>query len=180
MISATSFDIQVLDELDKDSASSPEGQYFVEVQVDGGEVIQSGDAQRVPVPRWKVERQLGRSPLSKKHSVAKYTGQGNDLLANGDEDYGHIESADKKAPRILIKLDLVSEDHAQFMKNVDEDALRLHSIKGLDGAQTMTGILEAFGVVLKNIVPIIDNFAGSHPVLNAAWILLSSAYKVRG
>ncbi|KZP27524.1 hypothetical protein FIBSPDRAFT_928050 [Athelia psychrophila] len=192
MISATSFDIQVLGKLDEKGPSA-EGKYFIVLKVGEDKEIESGDAMlREPGPGWKVEqpfqfdvgsainieifRRGGLGRLSLKHSVAKYTGQGIDLLANDHELV--IESADKKAPSISIKLDLVVEDHAKFMEAVDKDTQRLHNVKGADGAQKATDILGPLGIVLQKIVPIIDQFAGSHPVLNAAWIVLSSAYKV--
>ncbi|KZP08807.1 hypothetical protein FIBSPDRAFT_994659 [Athelia psychrophila] len=171
----------------------------------------------------------------KKYFVAKYTGLGIDLLANGEElgtfrpsnidrkgnafsgisylDEGVIgaegkvqdvdgdrggrrstdercadhgltnESGDPVALRISIKLDLIFEEHAEFMKTVDEDMLRLAKINGAGGAQVATGIGGQLGTVLQKIVPIINTFAGvhimqTHPILNAAWAVLSSVYKL--
>ncbi|KZP08805.1 hypothetical protein FIBSPDRAFT_900962 [Athelia psychrophila] len=190
MISAKSFDIQVLDKMD-------EGKYFIVLKIGEDKEIESEEAlPRKLGPGWKAEHSFvltfgisqfyvwseinmeifHKSPKlwSRKHSVAKYTGLGIDLLANDHQLV--IEPVDK-GPRISIELDLDAvEGHVQLMRALDEDMGRLTKLKGADAVQTVI----TFGAVLNNIVPIVDKFTGSHPVLNAAWIVLSSAYKVRG
>ncbi|KZP15044.1 hypothetical protein FIBSPDRAFT_935419, partial [Athelia psychrophila] len=51
-------------------------------------------------------------------------------------------------------------------------------VKGADAAQGATTAVTSIGAMLKAMVPVIDNFAGSHPILNGAWIVFSSAYKI--
>ncbi|KZP29070.1 hypothetical protein FIBSPDRAFT_947076 [Athelia psychrophila] len=84
----------------------------------------------------------------------------------------------KVGPRMSIQLDLEVESHIDFMKIVDEDVARLTAVKGADAADTVTTIAGKFAAVLQKIIPIVDDLASAHPLPNAAWIVLSSAYKV--
>lgn len=99
-------------------------------------------------------------------------------------------------PRISIQLNLETESHIDFMKTVDEDAARLKTIRGADGSQAAITVAGNFAAILQKIVPIVDDFASvsrsifeygtvseylgiqTHPIMKAAWIVLSSAYKV--
>ncbi|KZP14694.1 TPR-like protein, partial [Athelia psychrophila] len=113
----------------------------------------------------------------KKYIVAEFNGKGVDLLDNSTEHEMRAESGDSVDSRISVRLDYSSESHAEFMKAVDGDMSRI-GVQGSDAAQTTMPIAGQLGTVLQKIVPIVDQFAGSHPVLNAAWTVLSAAYKV--
>lgn len=77
------------------------------------------------------------------------------------------------AQRISIKLDLVFEDHAEFMKTVDEDTLHLAKVNGADAAQTIVGQL---GTVLQKMVPIIDSFAAVSPSSSLSRIIIEVSH----
>ena len=62
--------------------------------------------------------------------------------------------------RISIKLDLLLESHADFMKTVDKDIMRLTKVKGAGVAQNATNLGSQLVAVLEKMVPVIDNFAG--------------------
>ncbi|KZP04727.1 hypothetical protein FIBSPDRAFT_940839, partial [Athelia psychrophila] len=81
--------------------------------------------------------------------------------------------------RLAVKFDLITKSHADFMKVVDEEISQLEKFKGADAAQLATTIGSKMGAVLVAIVPVIDKFASAHPLLNVAWTVLSSAYKVK-
>ncbi|KZP14714.1 TPR-like protein [Athelia psychrophila] len=160
--------------------------HFYIYYVNGKEVCTSQRKTREPPPRWKEQKRLivifrqsllaKRFPV-KKYIVAEFNGKGVDLLDNSTEHEMRAESGDSVASRISVRLDYSSESHAEFMKAVDGDMSRI-GVQGSDAAQTTMPIAGQLGTVLQKIVPIVDQFAGSHPVLNAAWTVLSAAYKV--
>ncbi|KAF7983531.1 hypothetical protein HWV62_21088 [Athelia sp. TMB] len=121
---------------------------------------------------------VGQRIPGKKTLVAECMARGIDLL---DTDAIHelTNEADKKiSPHIVVKLDAALEPRADFMEMVKRDMARLAMIQSADGARSMNAFDEQLGIVLQNIVPIIDSFASTHSVFDLAWIALSSAYKV--
>ncbi|KZP29079.1 hypothetical protein FIBSPDRAFT_927169 [Athelia psychrophila] len=174
-----------------------EADHFIIVYVDGNEVLRSDRTPREPPPHWKVQKglrfdvsstikiviyrrslSLKRVPL-KKNFVAEYSGLGSELL-DKDIDHELVDMAGHKVgPSMSIQLDLEIESHIDFMKTVDEDVARLTTVKGADTADTVITIAGKLATVLQKIVPIVDDFASTHPVMKAAWVVLSSAYKVQ-
>ncbi|KAF7976885.1 hypothetical protein HWV62_5427 [Athelia sp. TMB] len=118
-----------------------------------------------------------RLPL-KKYLVAEFRGQGIDLFDDNTEHELANEAGEKIAPHIAIKVNATIESRLAFMEIVDRDVARLAKVEGVGGVQLTTTIGGSIGTVLQTIVPIIDNFANTHPVLHLVWIVLSSAYKV--
>ena len=69
------------------------------------------------------------------------------------------EAGEKLPVRISIKLDLLLESYADFMKTVDKDMMRLTKVKGAGAAQNATNLGAQIVAVLEKIVPVIDSFA---------------------
>ncbi|KZP07514.1 TPR-like protein [Athelia psychrophila] len=195
MISITSLDVQVIGELTKQSPSLHPDHFFI-FYVNGKDVCRSQRKAREPPLQWKEEKRFRldfastirivifrRSLLAKrfpmkKYIVAEFNGTGIDFLDNSIEHEMRSESSDSVKSRISVRLDYSLESHMQFMKAVDEDISRIGKVPGFDAAQAATTIAGQLGTVLQKIVPIVDEFAGAHPILYAAWTVLSSAYKV--
>ncbi|KZP14751.1 TPR-like protein [Athelia psychrophila] len=195
MISITSLDVQVVGDLIKQSPSLHADHFFI-FYVNGKDVCRSQRKPREPPPQWKSQKRFlfdfastirivifRRSLLAKrfpmkKYVVAEFNGMGIDFLDNGTEHEMTAESSDNVKSRISVRLDHSLESHVQFMKAVDEDMSRIGKVPGSDAAQAATTIAGQLGTVLQKIVPIVDEFAGAHPILYAAWTVLSSAYKV--
>lgn len=98
--------------------------------------------------------------------------------------------------RLAVKFDLVKESHSELMKTVDVAISHLTQFKGSEAALMATTTGATLGTVLQAIVPVInqsaavgssnfyrgalmENLQQAHPMLTGAWIVLSSAYKVR-
>ncbi|KAF7983536.1 hypothetical protein HWV62_21098 [Athelia sp. TMB] len=121
---------------------------------------------------------VGQRIPGKKTLVAECMARGIDLL---DTDAIHEltnEAGEKISTHIVVKFDAAIEPRADFMEMVNQDMARLAMIQSADGARSMNAFDEQLGIVLQNIVPIIDSFASTHSDLNLTWIALSSAYKV--
>ncbi|KZP14698.1 hypothetical protein FIBSPDRAFT_1048609 [Athelia psychrophila] len=194
MICVTSLDLQVVGDLIKESSCLLEDHFFI-LYVNEKKVFKSQRKTREPPPRWKEQKPfrfdlsstirivifrqsfLARVP-GKKNMVAEFNGKGVDLLDNITEHEMRTKSGVSVDWRISVRLDYSSESHAEFMKAVGEDISRIGKVPGSDAAQAVTTIAGQLGTVLEKIVPIVDQFAGTHPIFYAAWTVLSSAYKV--
>ncbi|KZP14725.1 TPR-like protein [Athelia psychrophila] len=185
MISVTSLDLQVVGDLIKESSCLLEDHFFT-LYVNEKEVFKSQKKAREPPPRWKEQKPLivifrqsflARVP-GKKNMVAEFNGTVVDLLDNSAEHEMRTKSGVSVDWRISVRLDYSSESHAEFMKAVGEDISRIGKASGGDAAHAATTVTGHLGTVLEKIVPIVDKFAGTHPILYAAWTVLSSAYKV--
>ncbi|KAF7980707.1 hypothetical protein HWV62_37169 [Athelia sp. TMB] len=89
----------------------------------------------------------------------EYTGRGLDLFDSALSYKLRNEVGDLLPARISIKLDLVPEAHADFMRTIDSEMKRLNTVKGSGTAQHATDLGMQIGAVLQKIVPVIDNFA---------------------
>ncbi|KZP09136.1 hypothetical protein FIBSPDRAFT_938652 [Athelia psychrophila] len=187
-ISASSIDVRALGDSPEPSKTQKLTHMFV-LKIDGGKVFESEKVPRESL-EWKELKKFHFTPSSnieiaiyrksralgwrKPVLVGEYTGRGMDFL---DATQELVEKSGDS--RLAVKFDLVAESHEDFMKAVDEEMLQLAKIKGTDAAQTATSLAAAIGTALEAIVPVLDKLASAHPVLNGAWIVLSSAYKVR-
>ncbi|KZP33086.1 hypothetical protein FIBSPDRAFT_924658 [Athelia psychrophila] len=189
MISASSIDVRALDDSPELSKRQTLTHLFV-LKIDGTRVLESAKVPHKSL-EWKEQKQFRFTPSSnisiviyrksralgwrRRVLVAEYKGAAQELVDISG------------TSRIAVKFDLVFESHADFMKAVDNEILQLAKVKGAGAAQTAATIGEKIGTVLEAIVPVLDSFASrswkilqqSHPVLNGAWMVLSSAYKVR-
>ncbi|KZP14717.1 hypothetical protein FIBSPDRAFT_935616 [Athelia psychrophila] len=188
-------DMQVVGDLIKESSCLLEDHFFI-LYVNEKKVFKSQRKTREPPPRWKEQKPSLRFDLSstirivifrqsflarvpgKKNMVAEFNGKGVDLLDNITEHEMRTKSGVSVDWRISVRLDYSSESHAEFMKAVGEDISRIGKVPGSDAAQAVTTIAGQLGTGLEKIVPIVDQFAGTHPIFYAAWTVLSSAYKV--
>ncbi|KZP14731.1 TPR-like protein [Athelia psychrophila] len=194
MFSVTSLDLQVVGDLIKESSCLLEDHFFI-LYVNEKKVFKSQRKTREPPPQWKEQlsfrfdlsstiriaifRQsfLARVP-GKKNMVAEFNGTGVNLLNNSTQHEMRTKSGVSVGWHISVRLDYSSESHEEFMKAVGEDISRIGKVPGSDAAQAATTTAGKLGTVLEKIVPIVDKFAGAHPILYAAWTVLSSAYKV--
>ncbi|KAF7976798.1 hypothetical protein HWV62_5652 [Athelia sp. TMB] len=170
--------VQVVGGLEKQSTSSlPD--HFVTLYVDEKEVLSRfhvTSAIKIGLYRRGL---VGKHLPGKKYLVSEFKGQGIDLMDEGTERELANEAGESVGSSIIIKLDAAVESRAAFMDTVNRDIARLGKFKGADGLQLATPIGGMIGTVLKKLMPIIDNFASTHPVLNLSWLALSAAYKVR-
>ncbi|KZP15794.1 hypothetical protein FIBSPDRAFT_74790 [Athelia psychrophila] len=189
MISASSIDVRALDDSSEPSRSQKLTHLFV-LKIDGTKVLESAKVPRESLV-WKEQMQLRFAPSSnisiaihrksrafgwqKPVLVTEYNGRGMDFLDTGVAQ--ELIDTDGTS-RLAVKFDLIPKSHADFMKAVDEEISQLAKFKGADAAQLATTIGSKMGAVLVAIVPVIDKFASAHPLLNVAWTVLSSAYKV--
>ncbi|KAF7965800.1 hypothetical protein HWV62_41763 [Athelia sp. TMB] len=120
---------------------------------------------------------VGKRFPGKKYLVAEFKGQGIDLMNEGAEHELANEAGGPISSRIIIRLDAAVESRAAFMDTVNRDVARLTKVKGADGVQLASTISGIIGTVLQKLIPIIDNFASTHPVLNLSWLALSAVYK---
>ncbi|KZP08755.1 hypothetical protein FIBSPDRAFT_1052183 [Athelia psychrophila] len=189
MISASSIDVRILGDLPQPSKSRELAHFFV-LKIDGVEVLESVTVPGEPL-EWKEQNQIqfapaskieiaihrksNKSKLRKPAPVAEYSGRGMDFLDTSAEQELVAKSG---TSRLVVKFNLVAESHTDFMKAVDDTMSQLAKVKRADGAQTATTIGANICTVLDAIVPVLNNFASTHPVLNGAWMVLSSAYKI--
>ncbi|KAF7983630.1 hypothetical protein HWV62_20564 [Athelia sp. TMB] len=126
-------------------------------------VVELGLYRQSSIPGWK------------KHTIAECSARGGDFLQTG----GEQELVDNSGkPCLVVKIDISIQSLSEFMKSVNEDVAKLTKVKGLDAAQKATTLIPKIGAALEKIVPVIDKFAGTHPIMNAAWTVLSSAIKM--
>ncbi|KZP23273.1 hypothetical protein FIBSPDRAFT_930604, partial [Athelia psychrophila] len=159
-------------------------------EIDGKEVFKSAKVPCIPTPQWTAEETIRFTPSSdvnfvvyrksrvpgrKPVQMAECSARGIDFLDTGVEQQ-LVDESGKLC--LTVKFDLVIESHVEFMKAVKKEVSQLGEVKGADAAQRATTVGAGIGTVLKAMVPVIDNFAGAHPILNGAWIVLSSAYKI--
>ncbi|KZP15040.1 hypothetical protein FIBSPDRAFT_935417 [Athelia psychrophila] len=188
MISASSIDVREVEGLQQHTNSKKH--HYAVVKIDGKEVFKSVKVPCLPTPQWKADEKIQFTPTSdiafviyrnsrflgrlRRVQVAKCIARGIDFLNTEDVEQ---ELADKSGKvSLAVKFDLVVESTEDFLKALKEEVSQV-GVKGADAAQGATTAVTSIGAMLKAMVPVIDNFAGSHPILNGAWIVLSSAYK---
>ncbi|KZP06406.1 hypothetical protein FIBSPDRAFT_322911 [Athelia psychrophila] len=181
--------VRALGDLPEPSESQKLTHLFV-LTIDGNKVLESAKVPRESL-RWKEQQEFHFTPSSnidiaihrksrafgwrKPVRVTEYSGRGADFLDTGAEQKLVAKSGTSS---LIVKFDLVAESHANFLKTVTEEMSQLAKFRGADAAQSATTIGSKMGTALTALVPVIDKFAGAHPLLNVAWTVLSSAYKV--
>ncbi|KAF7966839.1 hypothetical protein HWV62_36913 [Athelia sp. TMB] len=191
MLSSDWIDIREVRDMTQKVKSS-RTDHFVILTIDGKKVFESTKARSEPAPQWNEQKAIRFTPASKleflvyrqsripgwrKHISAECSAQGMDFLEIEGAEQILVDKSGK--PRLAVKLNLVPQSHPDFIKSVQEDVSRLAEIKGADTIQAATSIGANIGTALQAIVPVINQFSASHPILNGAWIVLSSAYRVR-
>ncbi|KZP14608.1 hypothetical protein FIBSPDRAFT_935700, partial [Athelia psychrophila] len=187
MISASSIDVRVLGDLPQPSKSRELAHLFV-LKIDGVKVLESATAPG-ELLEWKEQNQIHftlssnidisihhknpKPEFRKPASVVEYSGRGMDFLDTEQE-----LVAKSGTSRLVVKFGRVDGSHADFMQAVDKEMSELAQVKGADATQTATTIGANIVAVLEAIVPVLNKFAGAHPVLNGAWMVLFSAYKM--
>ncbi|KAF7971912.1 hypothetical protein HWV62_19483 [Athelia sp. TMB] len=191
-MSAHSIDIRVLDQIQR-SHRNQKADHFVVLKIDGKKVFESNKALFQPAPQWKQQKIIHFKPSSVIeialyrqsslrvwwHTVAEYSARGMNFMDTEGAEQQIIDKSEKL--HLGVKFDVAIESmksNAHFMNAVDSDLSRLAKSKGAGTARMAETIGSQLGPILKLIVPIIDTFAATHPILNAAWIVLSSTYKI--
>ncbi|KAF7978596.1 hypothetical protein HWV62_45320 [Athelia sp. TMB] len=189
MLSSDALDIRIIGDIpQRTKISKPD--HFVIMTIDGKKMFESTKALREPAPQWKDRRIIQFAPASViefviyrqsrrrkwvKHTVAQCNARGGEFLQIG----GEKELVDKDGNLCLaVHFNISIQPHSEFMKGVKEDVAQLSKVKGIDAAQKATTLVPKIGAALEKLFPVIDKLAGAHPIMNASWMVLSSAIKM--
>ncbi|KAF7972864.1 hypothetical protein HWV62_16906 [Athelia sp. TMB] len=185
---ATSVDIRVLGGLQQ-SHKNQKPDHYVVMKIDGTKFFESEKVLYTPTPHWEhrniiqfktssiIEIGLYRQSSLRVwwHTVAECSGRGIDFVESGVE---RVLLDKSGKPRLALKFNLAADSHVDFMRVVDSNLSRTARIEGAGSINAIATIGSQLGPVLQKIVPIIDKFTATHPILSAAWIVLSSTYKI--
>jgi len=187
-------DIKIVGLLQKTSTGGLPDPFAV-VYVDEEMQWESKAQLRTPTPHWQVDTLLSIRPSStikvelrrrsmlfrfrhKTYLLGQLTGRISELLENDSL----LALTDENEAAMLVDTHIIhaTQEHASVFTAVSGLATTSLSI-----ARTVHGTNKAFStcisqalISLGNIVSFVDEVAEVHPICHAAWVVLSSVYKV--